>query len=204
MLRQLPQGPIDCSIAVVEALTPSEARPSKRGPKSTDSRGFSPYARIINALLQVFLEDRKLAKLNLWALRHFIALSIYASDYQKVPAGISPVFDAKALAGLGEVIGKVQQITTYLLLGSLARISDGWRSNFVKRVGEGNYGSSGTEFERFIEDVMRITVESDGVLDTRVLKIILEDILDDLETEEAEEWVGLARKLERRGRLPRF
>jgi hypothetical protein len=105
------------------------------------------------------------------------------------------------LAGLGEIIGKVQQITAYLLLGSLVNVPDGWRRSIVKRVGESNYSSNEMGLERFMLDIMRFAVESDGVLDTRILEIVLEDVLDDIETEEAEQWVGLARKLERRGEL---
>jgi hypothetical protein len=199
-LRQLPQDPIDYSIAVINPLIPPEINLSKREPKATDSRGFSSYARIVVALLQVFSEDRTLAKANLWALRHFIALSIYAGDFQKVPAGVSPVFDVRALAGLGEVIGRVQQITAYLLLGSLVNVSDGWRRSIVKRVGESNYSGNETGLERFVLDTIRVAVESDSILDTRILQIVLEDVLDEIETEEAEDWIGLARKLERRGK----
>ncbi|KAF9447824.1 hypothetical protein P691DRAFT_670660 [Macrolepiota fuliginosa MF-IS2] len=197
-LRRLPHGPIDYSLAVVEPLIPPDVGLSENGPEFTDSQGFSSYARTINALLQVFLEDRNLARQNLWALRHFVALSIYASDYQKVPAGISPVFNVQALASLGELIAKVHQVTTYLLLGSLARAAEGWRRGVVKRIGDRQYGggSGGSSLEGFMEDVMRVAVESDDVLNTQVLKIILEDILEDVEAEEAEEWVGLARKLE--------
>lgn len=201
MLRQLPHDPVDYSLAVIDPLIPPDVEPSTEGPESTDGRGFSSYARIINALLRMFLEDRNLARRNLWALRHFIALSIYASDYQKVPAGVSPVFDARALAGLGEVIARVNQVTAYLLLGSLGRVADGWRERVVKRVVEGKYGANDgrTNLEQLVVDVIRVAVESDSVLDTRVLKTVLEDVLEDLEVEEAEEWIGLARKLEKSG-----
>lgn len=205
MLERLPYDPLDYSLAVIEPLIPPEVKPSSRGPGATDSRGFSTYARVINALLSVFLQDRQLAKQNLWALRHFIALSIYASDYQKVPAGTSPVFDVKALAELGDLIAKAQQATAYLLLGSLAIVQDDWRRSVLKTVGEGKYASGkGAALGGFVEDVIRIAMESDSLRDTRVLKVVLEDVLEDLQTEEAEEWVGLAKKLEKSGMSPLF
>lgn len=197
MLRRLPHGPIDSSIAAIDPLIPTNTDSQANGPAYTDSRGFSSYARIVEALLRVFLEDRKLAKQNFWALRHFIALSIYASDYQKVPAGFSPIFDSKALSGLGEVIVRIQQMTAYLFLGSLASAQDGWRRGLIKRVGEAKYGSGESQLEDFVSRVIGTAIESDSILDTRVLKAVLEDVLEDVEQEEAGEWMGLARKLER-------
>ncbi|KXN85569.1 E3 ubiquitin-protein ligase listerin [Leucoagaricus sp. SymC.cos] len=197
MLRQLPHVPIDPSLAVIDPLIPEDIDSPLRAPEYTDRRGFASYTRIVNALLRVFLEDRKLAEQNLWALKHFIVLSICASDYQKVPAATSPIFNAKALGDLGEVITRIQHVTIYLFLGSLSDAQDDWRRAIIKRVGEGKSGQSGTQLENFVENVVRVAIESDSVLDTRVLKVVLEEILDDLEQEEAEEWLRLAKKLER-------
>ncbi|KAJ3574319.1 hypothetical protein NP233_g1845 [Leucocoprinus birnbaumii] len=197
MLGRLSHNVIDSSLAAIEPLIPTNAEPSSDGPECIDSRGFSSYARIVEALLRVFLEDRKLARQNLWALRHFIALSIFASDYQKVPTGSSPVFDAKALAGLGDLIIRVQQVTAYLFLGSLAGAQEGWRRGVIKSVGENRLDAGRTQLENFLGAVIKVAIESDSLLDTRLLKAVLEDVLEDLEQEEADEWMGLARKLEK-------
>jgi hypothetical protein len=200
MFRQLSHDPIDSTLAAVDPLIPLGTDPLTQGPENTDSRGFSAYARIIIALLRLFLEDRNLAKQNLWALKHFIAISIFASDYQKVPAGISPVFDTTALTSLGEIIVKAQQITAYLFLGSFVGIQDGWRLDLVRRMIEGKYGHGKMTLEEFVEDTIRVATKSDSILDIRVLRVVLENILDELEVQEAEEWIGLARRLERNGK----
>lgn len=199
MLRRLSHDPINPSIAAIDPLIPPNACSPAHGPQCTDSRGFSTYARIVEALLRVFLEDRKLAKQNLWALRHFIVLSIFASDYQMVPAETSPLFESKALTELGDLVSRVQQITAYLILGSLQVAQDGWRRSVMKRVGAVNHISNGTQLEDFVVEVLDTAAGSDEILDTRVLEAVLRAILEDIGKEEAEQWVGLAWKLEKTG-----
>ena len=199
MLRRFPHDPINPSIVAIDPLIPTNACSPAHGPQCADSRGFSAYARIVEALLRVFLEDRKLAKQNLWALRHFIVLSIFASDYQMVPTEICPLFESKALNELGNLIGRVQQITAYLILGSLQDAQDGWRRGVMKRVGAVNHHSDGTQLEDFVVGVLDAAAESDEILDTRVLGAVLGATLEDIGKEEAEQWVGFAWKLERTG-----
>jgi len=199
MLRRLPHDPINPSIVAIDPLIPINACSPAHGPQGADSRGFSAYARIVEALLRVFLEDRKLAKQNLWALRHFIMLSIFASDYQMVPAETCPLFQSKALNELGDLISRVQQITAYLILGSLQDAQDGWRRGVMRRVGAVNHISNGTQLEDFVVKVLDTAVESDEILDTRVLRAVLGAVMEDIGKEEAEQWVGFAWKLERTG-----
>jgi len=199
MLCRFPHDPINPSIVAIAPLIPTNACSPAHGPQCADSRGFSAYARIVEALLRVFLEDRKLAKQNLWALRHFIVLSIFAGDYQMVPTETCPLFESKALNELGNLIGRVQQITAYLILGSLQDAQDGWRRGVMKRVGAVNHYSNGTQLEDFVVGVLDAAAESDEILDTRVLGAVLGATLEDIGKEEAEQWVGFAWKLERTG-----
>lgn len=200
MLTTIPADAIDPSMGVIEPLIPPGF--SENNVVSitggTDKRGFSSYARIVDALLRLFTQDRTHAKHNLWALRHFILLSVYARDFQSVPAPIRPssVFaDTGALAGVGELLGRVDQITAYLLLSSN---DEQWRikalNAFLSGMKEELVGLSA-----FLIDVICYAKEGDGVRDTRVLSIVLDRILDDIDVEEADIWIQLARKLERLG-----
>jgi len=121
------------------------------------------------------------------------------ATYQNVPAGICPVFESKALTELGDLVSRVQQITTYLILRSLRVAQDGWRLGVMKRVGTANRGNNGTQLEDFVVGVLDAAAECDEILDTRVLKVVLGAVLEDLGSEEAEHWAGFARKLERTG-----
>jgi len=200
MLATIPADAIDPSMGVIEPLIPpgfSENKPvSITG--GTDKRGFSSYARIVDALLRLFTRDRTHAKHNLWALRHFIILSVYARDFQSVPAPVrqSSIFaDTGALAGVGEVFGRVDQMTAYLLLSSN---DEQWRIKaldaFLNGIKEELVGLSA-----FLMDVICCAKEGDGVRDTRVLSVVLDRILDDIDVEEADMWIQLARNLERLG-----
>lgn len=200
MLATIPADAIDPSMGVIDPLIPpgfSENRlVSNTG--GTDKRGFSSYARIVDALLRLFTQDRTHAKHNLWALRHFIILSVYARDFQSVPTPVrqSPVFaDTGALAGVGEVFGRVDQMAAYLLLSCN---DEQWRIKaldaFLNGMKEELVGLSA-----FLMDVISYAKEGDGVRDTRVLSIVLDRILDDIDVEEADMWIQLARNLERLG-----
>lgn len=198
MLAAIPADAIDPSMGVIEPLIPPGFSENEQVSITggTDKRGFSSYARIVDALLRLSTQDRIHAKQNLWALRHFIVLSVYARDFQSVSAPVrpSPVFAAtSALAGVGEAFGRVDQMTAYLLLSSN---DEQWRiktlNAFLSGMKEELVGLSA-----FLMDVISYAKEGDGVRDTRVLSVVLDRILGDIDVEEADMWIQLARKLER-------
>jgi hypothetical protein len=199
MLATIPADAIDPSMGVIEPLIPPGSPENKLVSITggTDKRGFSSYARIVDAQLRLFTQDRTHAKHNLWALRHFIILSVYARDFQSVPAPVcqSSVFaDTGALAGVGEVFGRVDQMTAYLLLSSN---DEQWRIKVLDAFLNGTKELVG--LSAFLMDVICYAKEDDGVRDTRVLSVVLDRILDDIDVEEADMWIQLARKMERLG-----
>jgi hypothetical protein len=201
MLNQLPSDPIDASLAVMDPLIPPASAFAGKStfaqPQLYDTRGFSSYARVVNALLHVLGEDRQSAKQNIWALRHFLALEVYAQDFVNVPSAQSPVFEQKALvAGLDGVIARIRQMTTYVLT-SVA--DDGWRGAAIGTVLEdkaaGNLGALTT----LLVDAVRLAREKDLSRDVRVLRIILHHVFHGIEKDEADRWMLLARRIESTG-----
>ncbi|TFK41660.1 hypothetical protein BDQ12DRAFT_678315 [Crucibulum laeve] len=198
MLSHLPAHAIDPSLAVINPLVPPSTPAHKHHQHSDrlfDRRGFGSYARATHVLLSLFLEERQLAKQNIWALQHFLALSIYAHDFQSVPSAQSPVFDSKALVSdLTSMILKIRQITTYLLLSSQ---DENWCQHALSAITDQKYSLPLNPLAQFLVDMINKARESDTVRDARVLGIILEHVLDDIEKPEGELWVMFARKLER-------
>ncbi|KAJ3517521.1 hypothetical protein NLJ89_g467 [Agrocybe chaxingu] len=212
MLDTLSADAIDPSIAVFDELIPTTTSRSVRRlrtPISTDRQGFSAYARIVNGLLHAFVEDRQLARRNLWALRHFLVLEAYVKDLLNVPSAQSrnPAFDGKvSTASLRDVVHKVRQIAVYLLnLSSNTTESDkdgeGWRKAIVDWLAKERKDVDVlSQRQRFLIDLIGYARKEDGVRDTRVLKAVLEPLFKDgLEVEEAEAWVVFARKIKRAG-----
>ncbi|CAA7268465.1 unnamed protein product [Cyclocybe aegerita] len=210
MLDVLSADAIDPSIAVFDELIPTTTSRSVRKlrtPTSTDRQGFSAYARIVNGLLHAFVEDRQLARRNLWALRHFLVLEVYAKDLLNVPSAQSrsPAFDGKvSTASLRDVVHRVRQIAVYLLnLNSNTTESDkdgeGWRKAVVDWLSKERKDVDVlSQRQRFLIDLIGYARKEDGVRDTRVLKAVLEPLFKDgLEVEEAEAWMVFARKIER-------
>lgn len=222
---------IDPSIAVLDPLIPpftlrshSKTASSKQ---EADRRGFTTYARIVNALLQVFIEDRQLAKRALWALRHFLALSVYAQDLLHIPSptfsssalsfsskhdsnNYSPVFDhdVVTMSALRNVVSRVKQVSVYLLGSAVDQDDDGsWRKLVLDKLLKDAPGSESgmSQVQQFLWDVVVYAKEQDKLRDTRVLKIILDSIFSDgVDVGEADLWIQLARKLEKTGMEPFF
>ncbi|KAG5352362.1 hypothetical protein C0989_002683 [Termitomyces sp. Mn162] len=212
-LSHLPPDPIHPSLAVITPLIPpasafaSTSSESELGSGSTtdpdfDKRGFSSYARIVNALLHVFIEDRQIAKHNLWALRHFLALEIYTQDFISVPGDKSRVFAVRAIhAGLETLVGKMEQVITYVLTSSASE--EGWREvALAVALGSGHQLSSSSSSRSsghltvFLVDTIQRARDSDSARDTRILRNVLQHVFYDVDKEEADRWIVLARKIE--------
>ena len=201
MLNHLSPDPINPSLAVIDPLIPPEsAFISKHTfvqPQMYDTRGFSSYARVVDALLHIFGEDRPLAKQNTWALRHFLALQVYAQDFLNVPTAQSPVFEQKALTGgLDGVISRISQVTTYVLTSAA---DDRWRGAAVDTVLVDQDVGRGGALATLLVDTVKIAGKGDLSRDVRVLRIILDHVFHDIGREEADRWLLLAKKLDSTG-----
>lgn len=226
MLDDLSPDAIDPSIAVLDSLIlPQPHSKTSKAKQETDRRGFTAYARIVNALLQVFIEDRRLAKRSLWALRHFLALSVYAQDLHNVPSPISSspssskhgsndyssVFDYEivTMSALRDVVSRVKQVSVYLLGLAVGQDDDGpWRKVVLGKLLKDLPGIEApkegvSQLQQFLWDVITYAKEQDNLRDTRVLKIVLESVFSDgVDVGEADLWIQLARNLEKTGMEP--
>lgn len=216
MLITLATDPIDPSIAVLDPLIPSSANTSPRKaeqPLRTDYRGFSAYARIISGLLQLFADERWLAKRNLWALRHFYALSIYARDLLAVPSAVSesPVFDDKVTPGaLNHIVEKARQVSVFVLTSAQAQEGENWRQPVLDRflmndASRRNNVEDLNQLQTFMFNMISYAKEQDSIRDTRILKMVLDSLLiNSIDTAEADIWIQVARKLEKTGQCASY
>ncbi|KAG5641970.1 hypothetical protein DXG03_003844 [Asterophora parasitica] len=196
LLVQLSPDPIHPSLAVIDALIPpAVASPKRRNTSQAfDSRGFSTYARVIDALLQVFIEGRQIAKRNVWALQHFQALEVYAQDFINFPSGHSPVFGTEAIhANLESLVAKIEQITTYMLTSTG---DEGWREHALTALLESKVSGSSGALSTFLVDTIHRSRDSDSARDIRILRNVLQHVFNDIDVAEADRWILLARKLE--------
>lgn len=213
MLDRLSPDPNDPSLAILDDLLPTTPSQTSKGkiktPKSTDRRGFSTYARVVDGIAQVFLENRQLAKRNLWVLRHLLALSIYAQDLRNVPNSFvyaSPAFDGKiSETSLDGVLGRVKQLSVYLfnvMNATGVGNEGGWRLMVVEKFLSGKDTSREglSDPQRLLFDLILHAKRQDAVRDARVLKVVLEALLaDGVSDAEADLWIQLAKKVERNG-----
>lgn len=198
LLCSLRLEPATASLAIIQPLIPPPSSfDTAEGPDcESDQQGLGVYARGVMALLYSYTENRDLARTNLWALRHFLALAIYAEELLEVPFLPNPAFSrAVARDVLQDVLVKVQQLTAYLLTTAVA--DDDWHVDVVKSLLNGKRNTSLGDLAAFTVDLIQRAQDEDDSLHARILYTILQHALRDASREEADEWFLLARRLER-------
>lgn len=199
MLDGLPSSPFDTSLAVVDPLVPPASfyESQHLSDQVYDSSGYSMYARIVDALLLHLVQDRHSAKEHIWALRHIIALSLYANDSLQSPTSPSPVFANQASGTtLQEITIRAQQITAYLLSSTQ---EEGWHGNLVAAMLANKADDSLDGIGRLVSSLINHGKRQDTVRESRILHLILQHAINNSSKEEAEGWMTIARKLEKPG-----
>ncbi len=198
LLCSLRLDPATASLAIIQPLIPPQsAFDTAEGPDcESDQQGLGVYARAVMALLYSYAENRELARINLWALRHFLALAIYAEELLEVPSLPNPAFSRTVAKGvLQDVLIKVQQLTVYLMMAAGA--DDSWHVDVVKSLLNGKRNTSLGDLAAFSVDLIQRAQDEDDSLHSRILYTVLQHLLRDASREEADEWLLLARRLER-------
>jgi hypothetical protein len=198
LLCNLRLDPATASLAIIQPLIPPTLSfETAEGPDCEgDQQGLGVYARGVMALLYSYTENRDLARTNLWALRHFLALAIYAEELLEVPSLPNPAFSRTVAKDvLQDILIKVQQLTAYLLTTAGA---DDWHVDVVKSLLNGKSNTSLGDLATFTVDLFQWAQDEDDSLHARILYTILQHALRDASREEADEWLLLARRLERK------
>lgn len=208
-LRSTPTHP---SLAITQPLVPPPSSFPSTLTQSTDisfdSYGFSSYARLVSALLYTFTSDLHLAKGNVWALKHFIALASFAEEYLHLPHMESDVFRVGIDKGILEgLIERAKMMEAYLLVLPVDVVGQSWHAKVVKSVlpvteGKVNGGSKMDGVEELIVSLVEDAKREDTYRTSRILAEVLKHILVDASRDETEQWMTLARKLERLGTSP--
>lgn len=204
-LDQLEANPPHASLAVIDPLVPPEssfeaADADARAPAAT----ARSYAAIVSAILKHHLDNPRLLShhTHLWTIRHFVALSIYASDLLGIPyaASKSGVFGGGAAASgvLAEVVRDVEAAMKVIFENDEPR---GWRRLVLEAV-QANKVDTLDGLPRFVAEMITLSTEKETIRESRVLYRVLQRVLDDgISSEEVDLWVGVARKLEKLGKF---
>ncbi|EPQ53690.1 hypothetical protein GLOTRDRAFT_117039 [Gloeophyllum trabeum ATCC 11539] len=199
MLEGLPTYPEDPSAAVVNNLIPPA---SLLGDRVTwtpeyDSEGYSQYGRVTTAFARVFASDRQAAKEHIWALQHLLAASVYAEDQVQLSLERNPLCTRKvSRAKLQAFVSRVQSITAYLLVPDA---EDGWHSKIVNAAQDPAIERSTPS--TLTAHLIQYASGHDNPREARVLYAALQTVMSGATKEEADEWIMLARKLEKKAPL---
>ncbi|KAH9041508.1 hypothetical protein EDB83DRAFT_2409286 [Lactarius deliciosus] len=197
MLCNLRLDPATASLAILDPLIPPQSSfETAEGPDcESDQQGLGAYARGVTALLYTYADDRGLARANLWALRHFLALATYAEELLAVPSLPNPAFSRTAPENvLRDITAKAQQLTAYLLMTAAA--DDNWRVNAITSLLNGRRTNSLDGLASFTVELIEHAQDEDDGLHARIVHAVLRHVLRDATRDEADQWMLLARKLE--------
>ena len=201
MLDALPSTPLDASLAVIDPLVPPSVQyRSLKFPKDGgDAQGLTEYARVVYGLLLYLVDDRQTAKENPWVLRHFLALAIYAEEAKLLPCVDSPVFSKIVTrTTLLGILGRVQQATTYLLSSTT---DEKWHTTVANVLVSQATASTGLDgVGRLVVDLVNRAKRYDAIRESRILHMILRHALSTATKADSEQWMLVARKLEKLGR----
>lgn len=219
LLDALPANPQDASLGVLDALLPppSAYDPNPKVPKHVlkfsisnpqryDSRGFSAYARVVTALLDLFMSDRKAGKQQIWMFKHFIMLGIYIEEALALPNISNPVFstlDPSLESVLRDLLEKIQNISNYLLIAPLQpRQGPDWRQKVLESIMEDKEGHYFDYMSIFLLDTIQDSLFKNSVRHSRLLgktlKVLFQDLTDRVESEL---WLKFARYCEKEGKV---
>ncbi len=198
LLCNLRTDPATAGLAILDPLIPPQSSfdPVEGPDCESDQRGLGAYARGVMALLYNYAENRGRARANLSALRHFLALAIYAEELLALPSLPNPAFSRIVSKNvLQDITAKAQQLTAYLLMTTA--VDDNWRVDAVTSLLNGMRSNSLDGLASFTVDLIEHAQDEDDSLYARIVHAILRHVLRDATRDEAEQWMFLARKLEK-------
>ncbi|EMD34704.1 hypothetical protein CERSUDRAFT_116892 [Gelatoporia subvermispora B] len=196
MLDSISSAPLDPSLAIIDPLIPPQSmyEPDYSKNSAFDTIGFAKYARLMSAMIWHLASARHAAKENVWTLRHLLAFLLHAEDWLHVPYAQSPLFWSRtSKTVLKELIGKVQQLTTYLL-SSVPE--EGWHTPVAHAILADKPGGLDS-LGRMLYDLVRHGKRKDTVRESRILHTVLQHVLSVATKEDADQWIVLARKIEK-------
>ncbi|CAE6527519.1 unnamed protein product [Rhizoctonia solani] len=171
-----------------------EREPGSVALMTYDSHGFSKYARAGAALAILLSEDRHLARDNLWAFRHLLALHQLCSDFVSAASWPSDVFQHKAADQVQSLLDVIAPLVIYLGSSLLADHPVQWHKDIISRLQE---HSSDPTTPRSAEDVVYqcysiVLCSSPPSRDLRLLRRTMQFVLRDAETDILDIWSGFA------------
>lgn len=198
MTGSLPSDPPDPSLALIESIIP--AIPEFENPTISglifDSGGYSPYTRVTSALLTYLGDNRSVAKESMWALRHILILGQYTNDLLSVSETPSGLFGPDvSRSELRKLLAKVHQLSTYLLSTG----DDSLHSQVVNACTTTRETTSSDALISFVVDVVNHARKEDSVRDALVLRSVLKHLLASATKADSDQWLSLARRLEKTG-----
>ena len=203
LLSELPHNPLDPTLVIVDPLIPPRSLWKIESPHQPqyDSSGFSEYARIVTSLISVATTDRILARENPWLLRHFLTLSMAAADCLSLPSVESAFFSQNVSPDiLHEIVSRTQALTSFLLTDDVA--DDNWRSlltAFIQGVTSPE-NPEGSQLSTFVMNCLSHALQDGSIRESRVLYTIVKHLLNGAAVADAEQWILLARRLEKQGK----
>lgn len=200
MALRIPSNPVHASLGVDSVLIPPPSLFRDDEPNlntSFDSSGCSTYARGVLVLIRSLLEDRTLARSNIWSLEHLWTFSILVDDWLALPSDSKGLFSKNADQEVIQEYGnRAKRIAAYLTSRPLG---ERWHTNVTSAIQTGSLNPTIDDFGRFIVDLFKKAIDQNSILLSRVVFVALQHVFSSIDKEDADRWILLLRKIEKHG-----
>ncbi|EJD05481.1 uncharacterized protein FOMMEDRAFT_103536 [Fomitiporia mediterranea MF3/22] len=203
LLYDLPSNPVDPILAIVDPLIPPQSMwkdVPNRVRLPYDRSGLCEFARVVNSLLLVASKSRDFARQNIWLLRHFLILSLAASERRLVPSATSAFFSCNVPESiLEEITTRVKALTAFLL----SDVGDeDWHASLIQTYEKGKNGDQTVfayrNFPSFVLHMLESAARRDDLQESRAFCTVVQYVLNGAVRKDAEQWMTLAKRLENR------
>jgi hypothetical protein len=187
-------------LSAIDLLVPESDVDDARSPEDRifDKQHLSYYARCTWALTILASTDRKLAKENMWILKHALLLQQMAEDQLFAPSSSCGCFGPAVDAGLLKKIGETVQKTNAYLFSSISSF-DLSHGDIIKAITSPALRSQKQGMGRFIIDMCAESIGNDSSRIARILRSILAHVLRGASAANVDLWLSLSRTLRRAG-----
>ncbi|EJT96726.1 hypothetical protein DACRYDRAFT_119937 [Dacryopinax primogenitus] len=200
-LDELLHTHFDPVLSAVDFLIPATSvdRPTKAG--HSDTRSYTVYARLTEALSQALTGGKSVALPSsaYWAVQHLLTISILAHDFVSEPGLVNVAFGPDAnISDLQKLINLVDRVVPHTFSSSVGDLPSAWHQSTIAhlRKPHGQADHPEDHLATLVVEVYSNAIHGKSVLGARVLRHILEQIARRSTIIDLERWLAMAQNME--------
>ncbi|KAG9125401.1 hypothetical protein FRC07_007760 [Ceratobasidium sp. 392] len=204
LLDDLAHNPSSLLAEVDPLVPPIGQEPISSALLDFDAQGLLKYPRLASALAIVLSQNRHIAKEELWAFRHLLALQQLCTDFVSVPSWPSDAFRPDSLDTVRTILEHVSQLIIYIGNSLLDDLDVDWHRKLAARLSKLTDDSvSPRDASDVVYQLYSLASQPSAPLrDIRLLRRVAQTVLRDADSSILDVWAGFAPGVQTEHPLP--